>query len=68
MKKEKEPTRRKRISCLVSEKEEALIEHYLKRYNITNRSRWMRENLIAFILKNLEHDYPTLFTENDMRR
>ncbi|MBO7260640.1 MAG: hypothetical protein J6U97_04025 [Bacteroidaceae bacterium] len=64
----KETIRDRRITCLISEEEERIIEHYLRKYKITNRSRWMRETILAFIMKNLEQDYPTLFTEQDMRR
>lgn len=56
-----------KLTCLTNE-EKKLIDSYLRKYNISNRSRWMRETIIAFILKNLDQDYPTLFTEQDMRR
>ncbi|MBO5951505.1 MAG: hypothetical protein J6V02_04530 [Bacteroidaceae bacterium] len=64
----KEIVRDKRMTCLISEEEERIIDHYLRKYNIKNRSRWMRETILTFIMKNLEQDYPTLFTEQDMRR
>ncbi len=57
-----------KLTCLTNEEEKKLIDSYLRKYNISNRSRWMRETIIAFILKNLDQDYPTLFTEQDMRR
>lgn len=60
--------RHKRIVALVSDDEDRLIENYLKKYKITNKSNWMRETLLAFIYKNLDEDYPTLFNEHDMRR
>lgn len=60
--------RHKRIVALVSDEEDRLIENYLKKYKITNKSNWMRETLLAFIYKNLDEDYPTLFNEHDMRR
>ena len=41
---------------------------YLKKYKITNRSRWYRETIIGHVLKSMEQDYPTLFEENEMRR
>ena len=44
------------------------MDSYLRKYHIENRSRWMRETLMAFMLQNLEKDYPTLFDEHDMRR
>ena len=60
--------RHNRIVALVSDEEDRLIENYLKKYKITNKSNWMRETLLAFIYKNLDEDYPTLFNEHDMRR
>ena len=66
-----EPDRRlrtKKINCMVSQEEFELIEFYLKKYKITNRSRWFRQLMIGHILRNFEQDYPTLFNENEMRR
>ena len=60
--------RKKRIVALVSDEEERLIDNYLKKYKISNKSNWMRETLLSFIYKNLDEDYPTLFGEHDMRR
>ena len=65
----KEPsTRVERYSFLVNPDEKQMIENYLRKYKIRNRSRWMRETLITFIIKNLDQDYPTLFDEQEMRR
>ena len=63
-----EPKRPHRMICLMSEEEYRLVNRYLKRYKITNKSRWMRENLLHFIHRNMEEDYPTLFAEHEMRR
>ncbi|MBR5963449.1 MAG: hypothetical protein IK000_04785 [Bacteroidaceae bacterium] len=57
-----------RLITLMSEEEVQMVDHYLRKYHITNKSRWMRETLLQFILRNLEIDYPTLFDEHDMRR
>ncbi len=61
-------TRTERYSFLVNPDEKQMIENYLRKYKIRNRSRWMRETLITFIIKNLDQDYPTLFDEQEMRR
>ena len=61
-------TRAERYSFLVHPDEKQMIENYLRKYKIRNRSRWMRETLITFIIKNLDQDYPTLFNEQEMRR
>ena len=63
-----QPVRHSRIVCLVSDEEMKIIDDYLKKYKISNKSNWMRETLLSFIYKNLDTDYPTLFEEHDMRR
>jgi hypothetical protein len=60
--------RQQRIVCLMSDDEMKIVDRYLERYKITNKSRWFRETILAFIHKNMEDDYPTLFGEHDMRR
>lgn len=60
--------RHARLTCLVSDEEMHIIDGYLHKYGIENKSRWIRETLLAFIHRNLDHDYPTLFNEHDMRR
>ena len=68
MEKKQQPVRNERYSFLVNADERQTIENYLRKYKISNRSRWMRETLITFIIKNLDQDYPTLFNEQEMRR
>lgn len=60
--------RQQRIVCLMSDDEMKIVDRYLERYKITNKSRWFRETILRFIHKNMEDDYPTLFGEHDMRR
>lgn len=62
------PPRTKKAVFMLSEEEYSLIHFYLKKYKISNRSRWFRETVINHVLKNMEQDYPTLFEENEMRR
>lgn len=62
------PQRKRRMTLLLSEEEQRIIDSYLSRYKITNKSRWLRETILMFIYKNIEKDYPTLFSEHDMRR
>ena len=68
MEKKKHPVRNERYSFLVNADEKQTIENYLRKYRIGNRSRWMRETLLTFLIKNLDQDYPTLFNEQEMRR
>ena len=63
-----EPKREQRIVCLMSDEELRIVDRYLAKYKITNKSRWFRETILGFIHKNMEDDYPTLFGEHDMRR
>ena len=64
-----QPVRNKQITCLLSEEEYKMINRYLEKYKITNRSNWMRQTLLAQISSVLiDRDYPTLFSENEMRR
>jgi hypothetical protein len=63
-----EPKRQLRMTCLMSGDEQAIVDRYLEKYKITNKSRWLRETILMFVYKNMEEDYPTLFGEHDMRR
>jgi hypothetical protein len=54
-----EPKRERRMSILLSEDEQQIVDRYLDKYKIT---------ILMFIHKNMEEDYPTLFGEHDMRR
>ncbi len=60
--------RTKQVNFSLNEEEYMLICNYMKKYKMENRSRWVRETVIAHVLKNLDQDYPTLFGENEMRR
>lgn len=62
------PPRKQRMVCLMSEEELQIVNRYLKKYQIRNKARWLRETVLAFIRQNMEDDYPTLFNEHDMRR
>ncbi|MFR9165611.1 MAG: hypothetical protein ACLVKO_05055 [Dysgonomonas sp.] len=66
--KKKNIIRDKQICFSLSDEEYELISAYLKKYSISNKSRWLRQTVISHILKNLDQDYPTLFDENEMRR
>jgi hypothetical protein len=58
----------KKAEFMLNEDEYQLIDFYLRKYKITNRSRWFRETVLNHIFKNMDQDYPTLFSENEMRR
>ncbi|MCC8172129.1 MAG: hypothetical protein LIP00_10190 [Parabacteroides sp.] len=52
----------------LNDEEMRMVDRYLSRYKIENRSRWYRETILSHVLKMLEEDYLTLFNENEMRR
>ena len=56
------------ITGLSVEYEYCFVNGELTVDKITNKSNWMRETLLAFIYKNIDEDYPTLFNELEMRR
>ena len=60
--------REQRMRRGLSYEEQMMIDRYNEKYKITNKSRWLRESVLLFILKNMEEEYPTLFGEHDMRR
>lgn len=60
--------RDKQATFSLSEEEYGLMCSYMKKYKISNKSRWLRETIMTHILKALDQDYPTLFDENEMRR
>lgn len=60
--------RERRMSILLSDVEQQIVDRYLEKYKISNKSRWLRETILMFIYKNMEEDYPTLFGEHEMRR
>ncbi len=63
-----ESPRKHKLGCLMSDDEARLVDEYLKKQRITNRSRWLRETVIAFIYESLDEGHPTLFKEHEMRR
>jgi len=48
-------------TILFNNRELKAIENYCRNYHINNRSKFMREAVITFILKKLDEDYPSLF-------
>jgi ABC-type dipeptide/oligopeptide/nickel transport system ATPase subunit len=61
--KEESLKRRNRQAILFNEREFKAIEHYCQRFKINNRSKFMREAIIAEVLKKFEDNYPTLWED-----
>lgn len=64
----KEPVykRQNKKSILFNEKELEAIEHYCKRFRISNQSKLMRETIITHILKEFDNNYPSLFEDQQI--
>ncbi|KAA6320909.1 hypothetical protein EZS27_029381 [termite gut metagenome] len=60
--------RQNSMACRLSDNEKAIVDNYLEKYQIKNRSRWFREAVLTHIYRIKEADYPTLFDEYTMRR
>jgi len=46
---------------MLNDKENKALENYFKKYNINNRSRFIRETIMITIIKQMENDSPKLF-------
>ena len=61
LKKDEKLRRAHRTSILFNNREREAINLYCEKYNIKNRSKFMREAIMTEILKRFDEDYPTLF-------
>ena len=52
---------------LLNDEEYKVMCGYLSKYKIINRSRWVRETVMSSIFQRLSEDYPTLFSEEEMK-
>ena len=50
-----------RISILLNESEQRMLDRFCEKYGVTNRSRLVREALMRALLKKMDNDQPTLF-------
>ena len=53
--------RKNRVSILLNDSEMRALNRYCEKYNVRNRSRFVRETLMRNILQQFEKDTPTLF-------
>ncbi|MDR1895199.1 MAG: hypothetical protein LBR10_00220 [Prevotellaceae bacterium] len=53
--------RRHKTSLMFNEKEFKVVEHFINKYKIRNKSKFFRESIITTILQKIEEDHPTLF-------
>lgn len=45
----------------LNDRENKALDHFLRKYKIENKSRFIRETLMRTIIKQMEQDSPTLF-------
>lgn len=50
-----------RISILLNESEQRMLDRFCEKYGVKNRSRLVREALMRALLKKIDNDQPTLF-------
>lgn len=53
--------REHRVSILLNEQEQRTLDRFCEKYGVSNRSRLIRETLMRAILRQIDHDQPTLF-------
>ena len=53
--------RSNRVSILLNDSELRALERYCAKYNVRNRSRFVRETRMRTVLKRVGKDTPTLF-------
>lgn len=56
------------VSISLNDPEYKALQKYCTKYNITNRSRFIRESMMKIVITKICEDYPTLFKEEDMRQ
>lgn len=61
MKRDDKLIRTRRTSLNFNQREREAIELYCEKYNIKNKSKFMRETILTEVLKRFDEDYPTLF-------
>lgn len=61
--KKKKLLRKNKTSFLFNDLEKEALDKFCKKYNIKNKSKFMREAIITNILKQFDQDYPSLFEE-----
>ncbi|MCD7972992.1 MAG: hypothetical protein LUG18_10075 [Candidatus Azobacteroides sp.] len=59
--------RKHKVTIMFNDEEYKTICHYMAKYKITNRSHWVRDTVIHAVFQRLTDDYPTLFSEHEMR-
>lgn len=48
---------------MLNEKENKALNRYISKYNVKNKSKFIREVLMTAVIRKLEEDSPTLFDD-----
>jgi len=57
----KKAPRTNKVTILLNDAEQRVLDTYCEKYHVTNRSKLIRETLVRAVLKQLDLDNPTLF-------
>ncbi len=52
------------VQFQLNDRELNVLNKFIKKYRIKNKSKLIRETLFSYILEQFDKDYPTLFPEN----
>jgi hypothetical protein len=58
--------RKHRAGFMLNDKELEAVDAYCKKYKIENKSKFMRETVIRYVMDQFLSDYPTLFEKQDL--
>jgi hypothetical protein len=58
--------RKHRAGFMLNDKEQEAVDAYCKKYKIENKSKFMRETVMRYVMDQFLNDYPTLFEKQDL--
>jgi hypothetical protein len=58
--------RKHRAGFMLNDKELEAVDAYCKKYKIDNKSKFMRETVMRYVMDQFLSDYPTLFEKQDL--
>lgn len=65
--KKRSGNRKFKVTFMLNLDEQKVLDFYLKKYRIENKSSFFRSILLSSILKQLNEDTPTLFNAREMK-
>ncbi len=58
--------RTRKATISFNELEYKALEKYFRKYNVSNRTKFMRETIMRAVLAKFSDDYPTLWDKNSL--